>query len=426
MDTKNVDESDFVDTTFFTGENPADSDQEAAPGLSDSFSQKQIGSIAKYEEPVNGNNPIDMLIEMFQKQSDLMAVPVEEYDHVIGVIDRKTVFAVTNTAWKRFTAKSISDYTQRVSSLLYAHDFIEKALQKVSESNRNYGISYFPVFNNKSFFGLVSLDSFLSRIAEIREQDLQKASIIQTSMMPDKQKLSSLPYHITAWNRMANALGGDFYEVFPVGRAGSMICCFDVSGKNVAASLLTIATGSFFKTLKFIPELPSSPLKIISLLDEYLEDVVPSGNFITAVICYVDLENKTFSLFNCGHTTTYILYKDPGTAGNGKIASIKPGLPPLGMGVVKAALSKDTEGKSRPYSVVQLKPGIHIDLYTDGFTDMKNDDGLRYEDVNVKDFFVNLYNVRNEEIESTITRTIDTYIQHSMLPDDITVLDIRF
>src|SRR5574344_1330210 len=118
MSTESIDTSDFVDLSEFTGETAAPASAENGGNINESFSPKQIGSIAKYVEPVNGNNPIDMLIDMFQKQEDLDAVPVEEFDHVVGVIDRKTVFAATNTAWKRFTAKNISDYTQRVSTIL--------------------------------------------------------------------------------------------------------------------------------------------------------------------------------------------------------------------------------------------------------------------------------------------------------------------
>ena len=48
-------------------------------GMSDNitgkFSFKQVGSITKYVEPVSGENTIDMIVEMFQEQPDLMAIP---------------------------------------------------------------------------------------------------------------------------------------------------------------------------------------------------------------------------------------------------------------------------------------------------------------------------------------------------------------
>ncbi|MFA6856335.1 MAG: SpoIIE family protein phosphatase [Treponema sp.] len=416
-------ENTFIDESFFTGETEKPQENDAITSLQNNFSQKQIGSIAKYVEPVSGNSPIENLIDMFKQQEDLFAVPVEEYDHVVGVLDRKTAAAATNTAWKRFTSKNIIDYTQRVTIILYAHDFIEKTLQKVSDINRKYGIIYFPVFNNRNFFGIVSLDNLLSRIAEIREQDLEKASLIQRNYFPNVSTIATLPYKFQAWNKMANALGGDFYQLYPLTDSKSLICCFDVSGKNVAASLLTIAIGSFFKTLPFFIKKDANPSYIISLLDEYLQQSVPSGNFITAVICFVDLSTSKLYIYNCGHTITYMLYKESPSTPGGKLASIKPELPPFGIGAVKTTLET---AQKQPFTVIPLKKGIHLDLYTDGLTDMKNDDGTRYEDDLAKQFFIKLYGIKDEDVCPTIEHTVTSWIQNAMLPDDITVIDVRF
>ena len=75
----------FIDESFFTGESAQKETKDSSEiaELKNSFSQKQIGSIAKYVEPINGDNPIENLVEMFKSQEDLEAVPVEEYDHCI-------------------------------------------------------------------------------------------------------------------------------------------------------------------------------------------------------------------------------------------------------------------------------------------------------------------------------------------------------
>ncbi len=421
---ENIDFNDFV---------TPEQDEGSAGQISANFSFKQVGSITKYVEPVSGENTIDMIVEMFQEQPDLMAIPVEYSTGGIGIIDRKTAAAATNTAWKRLTAKNISDYVSPVSVFLNARDFIEKALTKVSEINRKDGVLYFPVYyNNRTFFGIVSLDDFLERIAKIREQDMQKAFVIQQELLPDPTKIPDLPFRATCWNRMANTLGGDFYQIYPVGTAGDsasskyLISCFDVSGKNVAASLLTIAVGSFFNTMKFMKDKPTHPTTIISLLDEYLQTTVPVGSFITAAICYVDTARKQLYLYNCGHTTVYLLFAEEGAEGRRvKIASVKPGLPPLGMGSVKEALAAATDNE-KPFAAIPIKDDMHLELYSDGFTDMQTEDGIRYDDDRTKEFFINLYSKKDEEVGETIKKTVDDWIGNAMLPDDVTVLDIRF
>ena len=128
--------------------------------------------------------------------------------------------------------------------------------------------------------------------------------------MPNKQDLSKFPFQINVWNKMANALGGDYYEALQLTDTTFLVGCFDVSGKNVAASLLTVALGSFFKMIKNGIIKITNPINIISTLDKFLEDTVPVGSFITAAICYINIEKKYIQLFNCGHTSIYLFSKN--------------------------------------------------------------------------------------------------------------------
>ena len=421
------DTEEIIDESFFTGEEKkqeTDSD-DYIKKIRNTYNDRQIGSIAKYIEPVNGSLPIEDLFDMFKENQNLEVVPIEEYDHIVGVIDRKTVAASTNTIWKKITSKDVINYVQKVSDIvLYAQDFIEKAIKKISEINKTYGTFYFPVFENKSFYGIVSIDSFLSRISEIRERDLEKASLIQKNFFPTQNDYSNIPYTITSWNKMANALGGDFYQVHKISSTKNMVCCFDVSGKNVAASLLTIAIGTFFKMLSLNNKDVSDPSKIVIMLDEYLNNSIPAGNFITAVFCVVDSSTNDILLYNCGHTLVYYLFKDSKDAKSGKIATIKPLMPPLGMGKVAELLTNPNGSKL--FSTLKLQNGAHLDMYTDGLTDMKNNYSQSFGDSQAKQFFVKLYDVKQDAISSTIENEINKWIQDAMLPDDITIIDIRF
>ena len=273
----------FIDVMEFSGQQEVIRDEDEMEKFARNFSSKQIGSIARYVEPVSGNATIDTLTEMFARNPDLRAVPVEEFDRVVGIIDRHTVEQATNTVIKRFMAKNIIDLTTKISVIFQAKDYIEKNLGRVSDLNKKFGMVYFPVFDRRNFYGLVSLDEFLERMDEIRKQDLEKASAIQTNLFPTAEDIAKLQFGITCWNRMANTVGGDFYKTFRLGEFQSLICCCDVSGKNVAASLLTVAAISFFEARKKIPGISLDPADILTEFDDYLQDVVPVGYFITGV-----------------------------------------------------------------------------------------------------------------------------------------------
>ena len=57
---------------------------------------------------------------------------------------------------------------------------------------------------------------------------------------------------------------------------------------------------------------------------------------------------------------------------------------------------------------------------------MVNDDGFRFDEQNTKNFFIGLYTKPTEDVAKEIKYCVDNYIGKSMLPDDVTVIDIRF
>lgn len=418
----------LIDLSEFTGQKEEDTSggNEDVQAMQRSFSQKQVGSIAEFVEPISAFSSIDDLVDVFE-DGKTEAVPVEEYDHVVGVIERRDVEMATGTAWKRFTAGNVGEHTKRIKTTLRATDFIEQTLQRVSEVNRESGVRHFPVFNGRSFFGMVSLESFLSRIAEIRQQDLSKAAAIQQSYFPGNADIKTLPYRFVAWNRMANALGGDFYQVHQFPDGGSTVCCFDVSGKNVAASLLTMAVGSYFKMLTVkAPDKKwfTHPSQVVASLDDYLARSVPAGNFITAMMCFVDANGERLHLFNCGHTITYLIFTEG--AHKGRIASMPPALPPLGMGAARDAINGAVNDEKKPWTVVKADKGLHLNIYSDGFTDMKDDSGERYEDARAKKFFILTSALPDVDVSEAVEEEVNEWIKGSMIPDDITVLDVRF
>lgn len=419
--------SEDVDESLFTGKEKKvqNKEEEFSSMLHENFSPKQIGSIARYTEPVSVSFALDAVIQLFKEDDSLQAIPVEEYDHVVGFIDRKTVDSVSGSMWKRITSSGIEEFIKKVDVILYAREYIENNLKKVSDINRKYEINYFPVFNGKSFFGMVSLDDFLDRTAEIREQDLAKAILIQKSFFPHDDVIASVPYRFCCWNQMANELGGDMVSIYRLSDSCSLVGCFDVSGKNVAASLLTVTVSTFFHALLATSNKSRNPVHIIAMLDKYLARVVPPGNFITAAICYVDYEKKNFCIFNCGHTTTYLIRKQGDKVYN---VSIDPKLPPLSMGEVHDQLMASMESKdaAHPFTAYKLSPGIHLSMYSDGFTDMKDENGERYEDARAKDFFTRLYDVADSDVRGEVEKTVKEWIGTAILPDDVTVLDIRF
>ncbi len=412
-----------VDESFFIDEetsNVPDIELQKT-GLENTYTDRQIGSITKSIEPVSGESSLDIVVEMFKNQADLEAVPVEETGSVIGVIERKTVEEATSTALKRFVAKNCRDYVVDAKLTLNARDFCELVVDRVDEAVKATGIQNFVVLlNNRSYLGIVSADDVRRQIRSVRLHDLEKAKVIQQHLLPDDDATKDFPFHVAIYNQMANAVGGDFYIAQRVSQTSFVIGSFDVSGKNVSAALLTVTIGSYFATLKQLVHSTLSAVQIASMLDRFLASVVPVGNFITGAICYIDALENQIEVLNCGHTDVLACKKNE--KGDVQVASLKPTLPPFGMGAVVDALKTSSKAGYK----LGLTSGVQLDMYSDGLPDMQDDDGIRFDEENTKKFFIDLYDKDVSEMEKFTGRTVERWKQHAMLPDDITVVNLRF
>jgi phosphoserine phosphatase RsbU/P len=147
-----------IDESFFTDDIIAQKISQIElkkTGFENTFNERQIGSITKCIEPVSDQNPLETLVDLFDQQPDLEAVPIEENNSVIGIIDRKQVKELTSSAFKRFLAKNCGEYVKRVPLTLSSRDFMEKVLSKVNGVSKEYGVKHFIVLmNNRSFYGI--------------------------------------------------------------------------------------------------------------------------------------------------------------------------------------------------------------------------------------------------------------------------------
>lgn len=411
--------------------------------LTETYWPRQIGSIVKYIEPIDIDDSLSSADKLFKDDAELTAIPVKENGKVIGVIERKDSENTTKEAMRNFNTTSVnffsrtgssdfsvSNYVHRLDDavvMLDANDYIMTNLQKVTDINKKYGISAFLVFDSKNddknFLGIANLNNFLSRISEIREQDLRKASIVQKYQSPINEQLSELSYKITSYNRLSNSLGGDTYQAVSINDKESFVALFDTSEENIAASLLSMAISSFFKMHKDNQQFSNKPTTFVSTLDKFLASVIPTGSFITGIICYFNTAQNIIYIYNCRHTVAYILYQ--GTDISTKIAEIAPSLPPFGNGRISEIISKKYEKTDRPFTVIKLQPKIHINLYSDGLINMHNKKFEIFGEDKVKSLFNSLYACSVPEMEEKIKNVVNNFTAETVIPDDITVVDIR-
>ena len=88
------------------------------------------------------------------------------------------------------------------------------------------------------------------------------------------------------------------------------------------------------------------------------------------------------------------------------------------MGAVAEAIVGAKKGAYK----MPIKRGLQIDLYSDGFTDMQNDDGERYDEQRTKEFFGDqLFKTDVYSAEKTIEKAKNNVHRLSVLINSITV-----
>ncbi|WP_328296876.1 SpoIIE family protein phosphatase [Streptomyces sp. NBC_00435] len=199
------------------------------------------------------------------------------------------------------------------------------------------------------------------REAEADRARLQDAlAVLQASLLPDT--LPPIPGMETAAHyRTASPdrLGGDFYDVFPIGSGRFGFFLGDVCGKGPQAAAVTSLTRY---TLRAAALHDPDPLAALSTLNKVLHERYADGDprYCTAVVGTLDPDlttgRTTVHLASGGHPPALVLRAD-GTAG----FLATPG--GLLIGVLPAA-------KFTAASTV-LGPGDTLLLYTDGLTEAR-------------------------------------------------------
>lgn len=385
--------------------------------LQEAFAYRQIGSVTTQVDSVDVEASIEFVMETFASNPNLHAIPIERNGALIGILERSVVEKMNASAWTRFWQKDLDTYIQTPLLWLSADDYIEKNVTKVMAMNTESGVRFFAVFYHRCLFGIVGLHELLARTTDLRTRDLAKARLVQQHLLDHNTGEKDPRYNLLTYNRMANEVGGDFYKDFRFEDGNRhVIGCFDVSGKNVAASLSTMAIGSVFTALKYFQLGGKFGEEVTLLIDKYIEDLTPVDMFITAALCYVDFTDNTVLIQNCGHTPIYLFI--PGEGGKVIGRTMNPNLPPLGMGILDPV---QATGFRLP-----ITSGLRIVMYTDGVTDMITSDGLRYDDERTRTLFTTTHGKTETETREMYEKAINNWIHEAMLPDDITIMDLRF
>jgi serine phosphatase RsbU (regulator of sigma subunit) len=191
------------------------------------------------------------------------------------------------------------------------------------------------------------------------EEELKLARQIQVALLPSKLPEIS-GYELHGGNVPSRGVSGDYYKV--VERTEGTECVFvlaDVSGKGIAASLLTAS----LEALAAGPiEVGHPPVEICTKTCRRLYERTPPAKYATMFLAVLEPPTGNLCYTNAGHNPALLVRADGG------VEELGPTGMPVGL---------MPEGN---YSEVNLtmEPGDVLVLYTDGITEAANPEDDEY------------------------------------------------
>lgn len=192
-------------------------------------------------------------------------------------------------------------------------------------------------------------------------KDLDHARSIQQGLLPeslpDIEKLSIKGTYIPA-----DAVGGDYYDVFEISEGVYGIIIADVSGHGVSSALIMTMVKVLLKTFAANTD---SPQKTLEIINDIFQNETKTSNFVTVFYAILDT-NQNFMRYNsAGHCPVLFLNKKDKSC-------IQIKADGLFLGVFPDMMLKET--------CYHYEPGTQrIILYTDGVTEARNEKGEMFE-----------------------------------------------
>jgi sigma-B regulation protein RsbU (phosphoserine phosphatase) len=237
------------------------------------------------------------------------------------------------------------------------------------------------------------------------DEELAIAREIQQALLPGAVKI--MP-HVCAHsqNLPCREVGGDYFDYFELEGGKLGFALGDVAGKGIAAALLTSMIQGLFSTQALL-DLPVPDL--IANVNLNLVKRGTSSRFVTFFFGTLDPEGRCIYT-NAGHNPPYLL------RGNGSIEELKDGGMVLGLFPFAEYVSR----------TVQLQPGDHVVLFTDGALEARNTAGEEFGEERLRALLQSNPTATAGEILAKLQEAIMAFSANTPQHDDITMMVLGY
>lgn len=236
------------------------------------------------------------------------------------------------------------------------------------------------------------------------EQELTIARDIQQALLP--HGLTDFPHlAVTGVHYPCHEVGGDYFDVFPVGEDRVAFLIADVSGKGLGAALLTTMLQGALSGMS----MGADPVKVFNHINRFLCRHAEVGRYATLFIGMLDRDGA-FEYIKAGHPSPLLLrrgeFKELYTDGS------------FPVGLIPEA--EYTAAR------LQLEPDDTLVLFSDGITEAEDPDHQLFEVSGLCQALTCCHDAPLDRLQQSVLDAVHTFTRGASQSDDITLLVVRY
>ena len=303
-------------------------------------------------------------------------------------------------------------------SITYGVHALSLGTQKVREGDFDYTIrvrsrdqlgELAASFNHMSR-GLTQLISEQAE-KERLEEELRIARQIQMSLLPGQGLVHVRGLRVAALCLPAAEVGGDYYDLLPLGETRLGLLVADVSGKGTSAALYMAELKGLVLSLSRIHD---SPARLLSEANHILSANMDSRSFVTMTYAIVDTKARCMRYARAGHNPVIQL-----EARTGRTHVLAPA--GLGLGLDSGARFDRILEEAE----LRLEPGDVFLFFTDGLSEAMNAGSELFGEGRLRRILEEGGGLGSEELKDKILEEVRGFVGGAAQHDDMTLVVLK-
>lgn len=244
-------------------------------------------------------------------------------------------------------------------------------------------------------------------ITKALDDELQSVGKVQQELLPDETPdIAGLDWF--THYKPATRAGGDYYDFIPLPGNRLAVLMADVTGHGAPAAVIAAMIKVILHSLL---ETETNPDRVLEEANRQIRKHIDSQYFVTLFFAILDIEQKQMQYVSAGHE------------------------PPMHFIHISKEIVELKNEKGFPLRLLEenffdvqsvtLQPGDFVVIYTDGITEMFNEDDQVFSFVGLQNAIQSANHATAENIGEAILSALEKFRGNAEIYDDVTLIVLR-